>query len=87
MNESYNSLEMMMRQQQRDILRDAELRRMARVGANRNVPHRSVIAPMLARVGGFMVAVGQRLETQAARASSAGSSVICRDCPPPVPTP
>ncbi len=79
MYESYYALEVMMRQRQRDILKEAELRRLARAGSNRRVPHRSIFAPVLARVGRFLVILGRRLETRAACASIAAPNGVCRD--------
>jgi len=70
MNESYFALEIMMKQRQRDILRDAELRRKARTARGAKSRRPSVLAPLFTQTGRYLVAVGARLETRAARAGN-----------------
>jgi hypothetical protein len=81
MNESYYALEMMMKQRQRDVLRDADLRRIAHAGARARgrASRPSVFAPVLARVGRLLVTIGRRLETRAAGAPMAGTGTVCCD--------
>ena len=83
MNDSFYALEVMMRQHQRDVLRDADLRRLARLAprgegkARRPRSFGPAIAPLLAGAGGLLVAAGRGLESRAAPA--------CVECLPPSP--
>ena len=91
MNDSFYAIEVMMRQRQRDILRDADLRRMARMASGaegRTRPPRSfgtALAPVLAGAGSLLVAAGRGLESRAARWSIRRGSPACVECLPPSP--
>jgi hypothetical protein len=80
MYESYYAIEMMMRQRQSDVLKDARER--LRAGALPHSRRRPLLSPVLSGIGRVLVAVGNRLEEQAGRAATAASQRACTECGP-----